>query len=133
MKPLVQLTLIAVFVSVAHFAAAAEPVDRPAMHIDSGDRPLGVDADAWISVSDKLGFVIVRSVQPLPDKAKYLMRGPCATDLRARKSVPCDNTVLLSHVAPPPAPAEGYFMVKSSEGWRRLVVMTLADILSAKN
>jgi hypothetical protein len=32
---------------------------------------------------------------------------------------------------PPPAPAVAYFVIKAAEGWRRLVVMTLADISTA--
>ena len=63
----------------------------------SGDRPAGVDARSWIPVSDKMGFV-------LTTPNTYPGGGG-------------DNQVLL--VAPP---AEGYFMVRTGNGWQRIII-----------
>lgn len=85
------------------FAFAAEP----------GDRPIGVEAKDWIPVTANLGFVVVAITELAPG-----IQGPTSPQL------------LLNEVAPA-APAAGYFMIKSENGWRRLVVMTPADIAAA--
>jgi hypothetical protein len=69
-----------------------------AVGASSGDRPVGVDARNWIPVSDKMGFVVTT-----PNMYPGGGGG---------------NQVLL--LAPP---AEGYFMVRTGNGWQRLVIV----------
>jgi hypothetical protein len=57
-----------------------------------GDRPAGVNNENWIPVSDKMGFVVTSS-HPFPPPAVML--------------------------APP---AEGYFMVRTGNGWQRIII-----------
>lgn len=80
---------------------------------DSSDIPLGVEAGNWIRVTENLGFVVV-SVEP----TVTLPPGSSPEQL------------LLHQVTPAPA-AIGYFMVRSASGWRRLLVMTPADVATA--
>jgi hypothetical protein len=61
-----------------------------------GDRPAGIDTHNWISVSDKMGFVVTTPNQyPAPAPAQALLLTP---------------------------PAEGYFMVRAGNGWRRIII-----------
>jgi hypothetical protein len=69
-----------------------------AVGASSGDRPAGVDARNWIPVSDKMAFVVTT-----PNN--YPGGG-------AGKQV-----LLLT------PPAEGYFMVRTGNGWQRLVIV----------
>jgi hypothetical protein len=62
------------------------------------DRPAGVDVGHWISVSDKMGFVITTPAAP----------GALVTT---------DRQPLL--LAPP---AEGYFMVRTGNAWQRIII-----------
>ena len=114
MKRLAVSTLISVAILATYLAAAAEPTERTAFGADTGDRPIGVEARDWIPVSEKLGFVVVSTVgnpkvnypnAPQGERALPLLRG-----------------------VTPPVPAAGYFMVRTIDGWRRLVVMTPADL-----
>ena len=72
-----------------HFALGASPSDRPA----------GVDAQHWIPVSDKMGFVVT-TPQSVPGALVTTDRQP----------------LLLT------PPAEGYFMVHTGNTWQRLVI-----------
>lgn len=99
----IPLFLVALLLSVS--ALAAEPVDRP----------IGVEPANWIPVTDKLGFVVVAAAE--------------ATS-QAQLPTPMNPQVLLNKVSPEP-PAAGYFMIKGAEGWRRLVVLGPADLVSA--
>jgi hypothetical protein len=63
------------------------------------DRPAGVSGSAWIPVSDKMGFVVTTP----------------QSNLGAR--VTTDRQPLL--LAPP---AEGYFMVRTGNGWQRIII-----------
>jgi len=65
---------------------------------DPPNRPQGVEAKDWIQVSDRLGLVL----------AKAEPTGPMITSPQA---------LLLS------PPVGGYFMVKGSDGWARLIVI----------
>jgi hypothetical protein len=85
-----------------------------ALGAEPTNRPIGVEPDKWIAVTDNLGFVVVATTEPTIPK----MQGAG------------DGQVLLNKVSPEP-PAAGYFMIKSKEGWRRLVVMAPADTVSA--
>jgi hypothetical protein len=64
---------------------------------NAGDRPAGVSADRWVKVSDTVGIVLT------PQEI-----GRVGT-----------NGVGLM---PSPPPANGFFMVRTPGGWRRLVV-----------
>jgi hypothetical protein len=68
-----------------------------ALGASSPDRPAGVDAQNWIPVSDKMGFVVTTPrIYPMPVMDKQpLMLTP---------------------------PAEGYFMVRTGIGWQRLTI-----------
>ena len=138
MKNSVRFSLVSAFAFLAHLAMAAEPADHS--NVDSGDRPIGVEAKDWIPISDKLGFAILKTEQSPSDKATLGLDRPCIAIPRAAKREPqtpatqyLGQCIPVTRVATPPAPAAGYFMVKTAEGWRRLVVMTPADILAAKN
>jgi hypothetical protein len=87
MKVIYTAVLIVVSAFAMHFANSASSPDRPA----------GVDAQNWIAVSDKMGFVVTTPhIYPPP-----------VTDPQA----------LL-----PAAPAEGYFMVHTGNVWQRLTI-----------
>jgi hypothetical protein len=86
-------------------ALAAEPTNRP----------LGVEPENWIPLTDNLGFVVVATTEPVIPQVQ---------------GATVSRQLLLNEVSPEP-PAAGYFMIKSGDGWRRLVVMTPADIVSA--
>jgi hypothetical protein len=80
---LVLSTLLAI-----HFANSAP----------SPDRPVGVDAQHWIAVSDKMGFVVTTPSIP----------GAIVTTDR--------QPLLLM------PPTEGYFMVHTGNTWQRLII-----------
>jgi hypothetical protein len=87
MKAITATLLILVSVLTIHLALGASTPDRPA----------GVDAQYWIPVSDKIGFVVTtRPIYPRP--------------------MPDRQALLLA------APAEGYFMVRTGNGWRRIII-----------
>jgi hypothetical protein len=77
------------------------------------NRPIGVDPEQWIQIADNLGFVVIATTEPAVPRPI----GP--------------NPQLLLNKVAPEAPAAGYFMIKSENGWRRLIVMTPADIATA--
>jgi hypothetical protein len=82
MKAIAVSLLILASVLAIHFANGASSPDRPA----------GVEAQNWIPVSDKMGFVETSS-HPFPP----------------------DDVML----APP---AEGYFMVHTGNRWQRIII-----------
>jgi hypothetical protein len=87
MKAIAATLLVLASVLAVHFALGASSPNRPA----------GVDAQNWISVSDKMGFVVTTPriyPMPMPD----------------RQALP---------LAPP---AEGYFMVRTGNGWQRIII-----------
>ena len=83
-----------------------------ALGAEPTNRPIGVEAENWIPLTDSLGFVVVATTEP----AIPLIGATASREL------------LLNKVSPEP-PAAGYFMVKSGDDWRLLVVMTPAEIL----
>jgi hypothetical protein len=117
MNKLAVSTLISVSILASFLAIAAEPIERTAFGADTGDRPIGVEARDWIPVSEKLGFVVINTVG---DSKVNFPNAP-----QGERALP-----LVRGVAPP-VPAAGYFMVKTLDGWRRLVVMTPADLAAA--
>ena len=92
---------------------AALLVAAQALATEPGDTPPGVEGRNWIRVTENLGFVVV-SIEP----TATVPPGANADQL------------LLHEVSPSP-PAVGYFMVRSANGWRRLLVMTPTDIAIA--
>jgi hypothetical protein len=87
MKTIAATLLILASVLTVHFASGASGPDRPA----------GVNAENWIPVSDKMGFVVTTPrIYPMP--------------------MPDRQTLFLT------APAEGYFMVHTGNVWQRLVI-----------
>jgi hypothetical protein len=89
MKAIAASLLILAFVLAVHFASGASNPDRPA----------GVDAQNWIPVSDKMGFVVT-TPQSAPGALMTKDRQP----------------LLLT------PPAEGFFMVRTGNVWQRLVI-----------
>jgi hypothetical protein len=89
MKTIAASLLILSSVLAIHFANGAAPPDRPA----------GVDAQHWIPVSNKMGF-IVTTPQSVPGALVTTDRQP----------------LLLT------PPAEGYFMIRSGIGWQRITI-----------
>jgi hypothetical protein len=117
MKALASGILLSLSILATSAALAADPAKKTALGADLGERPIGVEAQDWIPISDKLGFVVVSTIRD----SKVHYEGPPPGE-RTRP--------LFSGVMPPP-PAVGYFMAKTSEGWRRLVVMPAADLAAA--
>ena len=89
MKAIVASLLILASVLTIHFANGASTPDRPA----------GVDTQSWISVSDKMGFVLT-TPKAYPGALVTIDRQP----------------LLLT------PPAEGYFMVHAGNGWQRITI-----------
>ncbi|MET0281524.1 MAG: hypothetical protein ABW278_10435 [Steroidobacteraceae bacterium] len=90
------ITAIAVISYVAVPAATAE-------------RPAGVTAKEWVSISASLGIVLVAGEAPIV--------GRVDPDTRTTKLPPGGVPLLLK------PPVGGYFMVKGAGGWTRLVVI----------
>jgi hypothetical protein len=87
MKAIAAALLILASVLAVHFALGASSPDRPA----------NLNAENWIPVSDKMGFVVTTPhafPMPVRDKQPLLL-------------------------APP---AEGYFMVRTGNGWQRIII-----------
>jgi len=82
MKAIAASLLILASVLTIHFALGASSPDRPA----------AVNAENWIPVSDKMGFVVTSS-HPFPPPAVMLT-----------------------------PPAEGYFMVHTGNTWQRIII-----------
>jgi hypothetical protein len=87
MKTIAVSLLILASALAIHFANGASSPDRPA----------GVDAQHWIPVSDKMGFVVTT---PIPVVLVTTDRQPL---------------LLTPH-------AEGYLMVRSGIGWQRIII-----------
>jgi len=87
MKAIAAALLILASVLAVHFAVGASSPDRPA----------NLNAENWIPVSDKMGFVVTtRRIfpMPMPDRQGLLLAGP----------------------------EEGYFMVRRGNGWQRIII-----------
>jgi hypothetical protein len=64
---------------------------------DIQGRPPGISANDWVPISDRVGFVLVRS-----------NKLPHATDPQVLMLKP---------------PASGYFMLKGASGWTRMLIV----------
>jgi acid phosphatase class B len=107
MKTLVGLALVAVAACGLSLAASR----------NAPDRPPGIAADQWASISSTMGVVLV------PDSELSGRAGPAV-------SAPMDRTVLFSDPSPAVQaiieegyPVRGYLMVKRGKVWRPLNVV----------
>ena len=76
------------------------------------DRPLGVDEQNWLPISDKFGFVVVAE--------------------KSERSGPGSRQVLLADPARVSAdlmpPKKGYFVIKTKAGWQRVVISDVSEV-----
>jgi hypothetical protein len=72
---------------------------------DSSDRPAGVAVDQWVSISDRLGVVLAPSASSASGPRQPLVSPPMALLIMPKPTV------------------GGYFMVKTANGWVRLVIV----------
>lgn len=84
---------------VAFFACMVGAAERQ-------DRPAGVAEKDWIHISERFGFVVENTtVWPLANSSRQVLIAP-------------PETVSAEHMPP----AKGYFVVKTSAGWRRVTI-----------
>lgn len=92
--------LAAMFTAHAAFAA------------DVDDRPVGVEAQDWLPISERLGFVVVaeKDARTIPGSRQVLLADPerVSADLMP--------------------PKKGYFVIKTKAGWQRVVVSDLSEV-----
>lgn len=72
------------------------------------DRPVGVDEQDWVQISERFGFVVEETrAFPIPgaDVSRQILIAPPET---------------VSPILMPPT--NGYFVVKTSMGWRRVAI-----------
>ncbi|MEO6186428.1 MAG: hypothetical protein ABIP38_06195 [Steroidobacteraceae bacterium] len=101
MKRLAYVPIAVLLLSLSYFSFSA----------DSPSRPVGVTAENWVPVSDRLGLVLVQG--------EALVAAPVVVapgQLPGSANRP-DMALLLK------PPVRGYFMVKGAGGWTRLVVI----------
>ena len=79
---------------------------------DDSDRPPGVEARNWISITERLGFVV------LNERKEFPLALPAGTLLVAPENVSAEHA----------APRKGYFVVKTDAGWLRLTVTEPSDL-----
>src|SRR5688572_6794789 len=99
MKRLIVVAAIAAIATISYVATSA----------DAADRPAGVAAKEWVSISASLGIVLVPSEAPTV--------GRVDPDTKLMQMPPGGMPLLLK------PPVGGYFMVKGAGGWTRLVVI----------
>ena len=103
MKASVFVAFVFATVSATHASFAADHEDRPA----------GVEAQHWLPVSDRLGFVIV------PEK-----HWPPAVG-GSRELLLADPDGVSADLQPP---KKGYFVIKTEAGWQRVVVAAPSEL-----
>jgi hypothetical protein len=101
MKTMAALVLSLTTAFVTQHAAAA----------DSTDRPAGVEERHWIPITERLGFVVLAQKKQFPPFVPSALVPP--SDSVSAELMP---------------PEKGYFMVRTSTGWRRLVVTDASDL-----
>jgi hypothetical protein len=89
--------------------AAIATISYVALSADATDRPAGVSAWEWVSVSASLGIVLVPGEAPTVGRVDQ--------DTMTMQMPPGGLPLLLK------PPVGGYFMVKGASGWTRLVVV----------
>lgn len=72
---------------------------------DQADRPTGVVERNWVQISPQFGFVIDEKREPTGNQSRQVLIAP--PDSVSAELMP---------------PAKGYFVVKTSGGWRRIVI-----------
>jgi hypothetical protein len=102
MKTLIVLIASVAVLALAH-SATAEGTDA---------RPAGVAEKNWISISDRLGFIVVAQEHV-----------PTLSGSRQILIAPADN--VSAELMPP---TKGYFVVRTETGWRRLVVSEPSEL-----
>lgn len=87
-------------------AAAIALVASIAQAVNQADRPAGIEEKNWIQVSERLGFVLdQKGIQPAANHSRQVLIAP--PERVSAELLP---------------PAKGYFVVKTSGGWQRLVI-----------
>jgi hypothetical protein len=79
------------------------------------DPPSNAEAKNWIAINDRLGFVVVESVERMPGTG-------------SRQILVAPPERISPELMPP---IKGYFMAKTVNGWRRLVIAEPAELSSA--
>jgi hypothetical protein len=73
---------------------------------EQADRPAGISKEHWIQMSERLGFVLdEQAAQPAANLSRQILLAP--------------PEHVSAELLPP---AKGYFVVKTSEGWRRIAI-----------
>jgi hypothetical protein len=90
--------------------AAIATISYVATSADAPDRPAGVSAKEWVSISATLGVVLMSSESPVAV-------GRVDAKTNTTQLPPSGMPLLLK------PPVGGYFMVKGASGWTRLVVV----------
>lgn len=93
------MKLLAVLILVIASALAAQLTSGA----DDSNRPVDVEPENWIAISENLGFVVVASRGVPLDRSRQLLLVP--------------PEALSSALLPP---VKGYFMAKGQYGWQRL-------------
>jgi hypothetical protein len=78
---------------------------------DDNDRPAGVEAQHWLPISDRLGFVV------MAEKDNRIISG-------SRQVLLADPERVSSELMPP---KKGYFVIRTKAGWQRVVVADLSE------
>jgi hypothetical protein len=82
-----------------------------ALAADESDRPAGVAAHNWMLIADRLGFVVVKPKDtPILGTTSVLLAPP--------------ESVSAEHMPP----KKGYFVIRTSTGWQRLVISDPSDL-----
>ena len=90
---LLTIAAIALAASIAHAVGQA-------------DRPAGIGEKDWIPISERLGFVLdQQAIQPTANQSRQVLIAP-------------PERISAEHLPP----AKGYFVVKTSAGWQRIVI-----------
>ena len=92
---------------------AATFTAHAALSADAHDRPAGVEAQDWLPISERLGFVVVA------EKGAHVVSG-------SRQVLLADPERVSAELMPP---KKGYFVIKTNAGWQRVVVSDLSDVV----
>lgn len=79
---------------------------------DENDRPVGVEAQNWLPITDRLGFVVVAG--------KEVRGGP-----GSRQLLLADPERVSADLMPP---KKGYFVIRTKAGWQRVVISDLSEL-----
>jgi hypothetical protein len=82
-----------------------------ALAADRSDRPAGVEEHNWILISNRLGFVVVTAKDSM-------IIAPAAVLLAPPEAVSAEHM----------PPKKGYFVIRTSAGWQRLVISEPSEL-----